>query len=66
MLLRSQCTEGKAIGIDMTQAMIDRARANALSGGYKNVELHLATIDKLPLADESVDCVISNCVVNLG
>jgi arsenite methyltransferase len=58
--------EGKAIGIDMTQAMIDRARANALSGGYKNVEFHLATIDQLPLADESVDCVISNCVINLA
>ncbi len=57
--------EGKAIGIDMTQAMIDRARANALSGGYENVEFHLATIDRLPLADESVDCVISNCVINL-
>ncbi len=58
--------EGKAIGIDMTPEMIDRARANALSGGYKNVEFHLSTIDKLPLADESVDCVISNCVINLA
>ena len=58
--------EGKAIGIDMTQAMIDRARANAIFGGYKNVEFHLATIDRLPLADESVDCVISNCVINLA
>ena len=56
---------GKAIGIDMTQAMVDRARANARSGGYENVEFHLATIDQLPLADESVDCVISNCVINL-
>jgi SAM-dependent methyltransferase len=58
--------EGKAIGIDMTQAMIDRAQANALAGGYKNVEFHLATIDQLPLADASVDCVISNCVINLA
>ena len=58
--------EGKAIGIDMTQAMIERARANAISGGYGNVEFHLATIDKLPLADNSVDCVISNCVINLA
>ncbi len=58
--------EGKAIGIDMTPAMIERARANASSGGYKNVEFHLATIDKLPLADASVDCVISNCVINLA
>ena len=58
--------EGKAIGIDMTQAMIDRARANAVAGGYKNVEFHLATIDKLPLPDASVDCVTSNCVINLS
>jgi SAM-dependent methyltransferase len=58
--------EGKAIGIDMTPAMIGRARANAASGGYKNVEFHLATIDQLPLADASVDCVISNCVINLA
>ncbi len=58
--------EGKAIGIDMTPEMIERARSNALSGGYKNVEFRLATIDKLPLADDSVDCVISNCVINLA
>lgn len=58
--------QGRAIGIDITQAMIDRARTNALSGGYTNVEFHLATIDQLPLADESVDCVISNCVINLA
>jgi arsenite methyltransferase len=58
--------EGKAIGIDMTPAMIERARTNALSGGYKNVEFHLSTIDKIPLPDASVDCVISNCVINLA
>src|SRR6185437_14594393 len=58
--------EGKAIGIDMTPAMIERARTNALNGGYKNVEFHLATIDRLPIADASVDCVISNCVINLA
>ncbi|MBN9614029.1 MAG: SAM-dependent methyltransferase [Acidobacteriales bacterium 59-55] len=57
---------GKAIGIDMTPAMIERARTNALSGGYKNVEFHLSTIDKIPLPDASVDCVISNCVINLA
>ena len=56
---------GKAIGIDMTPSMIERARANAESAGYKNVEFHLAEIDKLPLPDASVDCVISNCVINL-
>ena len=57
---------GKAIGIDMTPAMLDRARANAKAGNYTNVEFHEATIDKIPLADASVDCVISNCVINLA
>jgi arsenite methyltransferase len=57
---------GRAIGIDMTPAMIDRARANAREGGYTNVEFHLATIDRIPLPDASVDCVISNCVLNLA
>ena len=58
--------KGRAIGIDMTPAMVERAQANALAGGYQNVEFHLATIDKIPLADASVDCVISNCVINLA
>lgn len=61
---------GKAIGIDMTPEMIDLARRNMLREGasdrYGNVEFHLATIDKLPVADASVDCVISNCVINLA
>lgn len=57
---------GKAIGIDMTPAMIERARANAEKAGYTNVEFHLAAIDSLPLADASADCVISNCVINLA
>lgn len=59
-------SQGKAIGIDMTPAMIERARTNATSGGYQNVEFHLSTIDKIPLPDASVDCVISNCVINLA
>jgi arsenite methyltransferase len=58
--------QGRAIGIDMTPAMIERARANAMAGGYTNVEFHLSTIDKIPLPDASVDCVISNCVLNLA
>lgn len=58
--------EGRAIGIDMTPEMIERARKNAEKGNYSNVEFHLAKIDKLPLADNSVDCVISNCVINLA
>src|SRR5947207_849931 len=61
---------GRAIGIDMTPEMIDLARRNAAAGNdgkpFTNVEFHLATIDKLPLEDNSVDCVISNCVINLA
>jgi arsenite methyltransferase len=57
---------GKAIGIDMTREMIDLARQNAARSGLANVDYHLATIDKLPLPDASVDCVISNCVINLA
>ncbi len=61
---------GKAIGIDMTHEMIDRARRNAarpVNGKVlNNVEFHLSTIDNLPLPNDSVDCVISNCVINLA
>jgi ubiquinone/menaquinone biosynthesis C-methylase UbiE len=57
---------GKAIGIDMTPEMIERARNNAEKGGIRNVEFHLAQIDDIPLPDNSVDCVISNCVINLA
>ena len=57
---------GKAIGIDMTQAMIDRANAGAKKDGFKNVEFKLGTIDKIPLPDASADVVISNCVINLA
>jgi arsenite methyltransferase len=58
--------KGRAIGIDMTTAMIERARANAQAGGYTNVEFYQSTIDQIPLPDGSVDCVISNCVLNLA
>lgn len=58
--------EGRAIGIDMTPAMIERARANAASGGYTNVEFHQSTVENIPLPEASVDCVISNCVLNLA
>jgi len=57
---------GRAIGIDMTPAMIQRARSNAAATGYTNVDFHLANIDRLPLDDASADCVISNCVLNLA
>lgn len=58
--------QGRAIGIDMTPAMLERARANAKAGGYTNVEFYESTIDRIPLADASVDCIISNCVLNLA
>ncbi|WP_297832174.1 arsenite methyltransferase [Pseudomonas sp.] len=58
--------QGRAVGIDMTPAMIERARANAVSGGYTNVAFYQSTIDNIPLPDASVDCVISNCVLNLA
>ncbi|KPL13230.1 arsenite S-adenosylmethyltransferase [candidate division WOR_3 bacterium SM1_77] len=57
---------GKVIGVDMTPEMIDRARENAQKGDYDNVEFRLGEIEHLPVADNSVDAVISNCVINLA
>ena len=57
---------GRAIGIDMTPEMLALARKNAARSGLANVEFHQATIDRLPLAGGTVDCVISNCVINLA
>ena len=57
---------GRVIGVDMTPQMIDRARAAAARGEYGNVEFRLGEIENLPVADGSVDVVISNCVVNLS
>src|SRR5437763_8919777 len=60
---------GKAIGIDMTPEMLARARRNAVGpDGHPipNVEFHLGTIDALPVPDASIDCIISNCVINLA
>lgn len=58
--------EGRVIGVDMTPEMIDRARANAGRAGIDNVEFREGLIEALPLDDESVDVVISNCVINLS
>jgi SAM-dependent methyltransferase len=58
--------EGSVIGVDMTPEMIDKARENAASGGYENVEFRLGEIENLPAADNSVDIIISNCVINLS
>jgi len=57
---------GRAIGVDMTPEMIERARENARKEGIENVEFRLGEIEHLPVADASVDIVISNCVVNLS
>lgn len=57
---------GRVIGVDMTPAMVERARDNAKRGGYANVEFRLGEIEHLPVADGSVDAILSNCVVNLS
>jgi SAM-dependent methyltransferase len=57
---------GKVIGVDMTPEMIDRARENAKKSGYDNVEFRLGEIEHLPVADNSVDVITSNCVINLS
>jgi SAM-dependent methyltransferase len=57
---------GKVIGVDMTAAMVTKARANARKGGYQNVEFRLGEIEVLPVADASVDLILSNCVINLS
>jgi arsenite methyltransferase len=59
-------SRGKVIGIDMTEEMLERAEASALKHGYRNVEFRLGEIENLPIEDETVDAIISNCVVNLS
>jgi len=58
--------QGKVIGVDMTPEMLDKARANAKKGKYTNVEFRLGEIENLPVADNSIDVIISNCVINLA
>lgn len=57
---------GKVIGVDMTDAMLEKARKNAKDGGYDNVEFRKGNIEQLPVEDGSVDVILSNCVVNLS
>jgi len=57
---------GQVIGIDMTPEMLSKARENADKGGYTNVEFRLGEIEHLPVADASVDVILSNCVINLS
>lgn len=56
---------GRVIGVDMTPEMVAKARANAVRGGYAQVEFRLGEIEALPVADATVDVIISNCVINL-
>jgi len=58
-------SKGKVIGVDMTAEMVARAKDNALKGGYNNVEFRLGEIEALPVEDNTVDVIISNCVINL-
>ncbi len=59
-------TSGRVIGVDMTPDMLEKARINARKGNYENVEFRLGEIENLPVADSSVDVIISNCVINLS
>ena len=57
---------GKVIGVDMTPEMVSKARKNATRGNYQNVEFRLGEIEHLPAGDNTIDAVISNCVINLS
>ena len=57
---------GHVIGIDMTSSMLSKARANAEKGQYTQVEFRLGEIEHLPVADNTIDVIISNCVINLS
>jgi len=59
-------SKGRVIGVDMTPEMLDKARMNCLKSDYKNVEFRLGEIENLPVADNTADVVISNCVINLS
>lgn len=63
---RAVGAQGRVIGVDMTPAMIERARASAARAGAAHVEFRLGEIESLPVADATVDAVISNCVINLS
>lgn len=57
---------GKVIGVDMTPEMVSKARENAVKAGFTNVEFRLGEIEHLPVADKSIDVILSNCVINLS
>jgi arsenite methyltransferase len=58
--------KGRVIGVDMTPEMLEKARENAVKGKYNNVEFRMGEIENLPVADNTVDIIISNCVINLS
>jgi len=58
--------EGKVIGVDMTPAMLSKARENAIKSGLTNTDFRLGEIERLPVADGVVDVILSNCVINLS
>jgi arsenite methyltransferase len=58
--------QGKVIGVDMTPEMLDKARSNCRKGKYTNVEFRLGEIENMPVADNTADVIISNCVINLS
>src|SRR5204863_8689460 len=63
---RSVGATGRVLGVDMTPEMLAKARANAAKAGVTNVEFRLGEIEALPVADHSVDVILSNCVINLS
>src|SRR5947209_7848477 len=63
---RAVGSTGKVIGVDMTHDMLSKARENAQKNGFTNVEFRLGEIEALPVADNSIDVIISNCVINLS
>jgi SAM-dependent methyltransferase len=66
LAVRAVGKSGKVIGVDMTHEMLGKARGNAQKNGFTNVEFRLGEIEALPVADNSVDVIISNCVINLS
>lgn len=66
LAVRAVGPSGKVVGVDMTHEMLNKARANARKNGVSNVEFRLGEIEALPVADNSIDVIISNCVINLS
>lgn len=58
--------KGRVIGVDMTPEMVEKARENAKKGNHRNIEFRLGEIESLPVANNSIDVIISNCVINLS